>query len=241
MASQSETGHAKNVALFHEMIAVCTSYGASYNPAKASIKLAALNALHADAVGALANVNAQLAAHTNAVNAREEAFAPLKALVTRVVNAAIASDMGKSIQADIKTIARKLQGRRAAPKKEADEAGGTKTISVSQMSFDQRIENWDKLVQLLASQPQYVPNEPELSQAGLGATLSALRASNAAAIGTQTALSNARIVRNNLLYAEGTGLVDCSVNVKSYVKSLYGASSPQYKLLSGLKINKLKH
>ena len=41
MASNSETGHAKNVANFEDLISFCTGYGATYNPSKAAIQLAA--------------------------------------------------------------------------------------------------------------------------------------------------------------------------------------------------------
>ncbi|MBI4929199.1 MAG: hypothetical protein HY841_00430, partial [Bacteroidetes bacterium] len=43
MASTTETGHAKNVANFEDLISFCTGYGTSYNPSKAGIKLPALN------------------------------------------------------------------------------------------------------------------------------------------------------------------------------------------------------
>lgn len=43
MASTSETGNAKNVANFEDLISFCTGYGTAYNPNKASIKLSALN------------------------------------------------------------------------------------------------------------------------------------------------------------------------------------------------------
>jgi hypothetical protein len=54
MASTTETGHAKNVANFEDLISFCTGYGASYNPSKASIKLAALTTKRTDAVNTLA-------------------------------------------------------------------------------------------------------------------------------------------------------------------------------------------
>ena len=41
MASTTETGHAKNVANFEDLISFCTGYGASYNPSKAAIAIAA--------------------------------------------------------------------------------------------------------------------------------------------------------------------------------------------------------
>ncbi|MBK7148718.1 MAG: hypothetical protein IPH78_07800 [Bacteroidetes bacterium] len=40
MASTTETGHAKNVANFEDLISFCTGYGASYNPSKAAIAIA---------------------------------------------------------------------------------------------------------------------------------------------------------------------------------------------------------
>jgi hypothetical protein len=193
MASTTETGHAKNVANFEDLISFCTGYGASYNPSKAAIALAALSTLRTNALAALANINALLPANTNAVNAREAAFSPLSKLITRVVNAADASDVSKQVKADVKTIARKLQGKRATPKNDAPAPNPiapveetTKNISASQMSFDQRIENLDKLIQLLAAQPAYIPNEPELSVAGLTTTLNTMRTTNTTAVNAYT-------------------------------------------------------
>ena len=45
MASTSETGHAKNVSNFDELISYALGYGSTYNPSKASIKLTALQTL----------------------------------------------------------------------------------------------------------------------------------------------------------------------------------------------------
>ena len=45
MASQSEVGHAKNVANFQDLIAYCTAYGTTYNPSKSALQLGSLNTL----------------------------------------------------------------------------------------------------------------------------------------------------------------------------------------------------
>jgi hypothetical protein len=39
MASTSETGHAKNVANFEDLISFCNGYGVSYNPSKAILQI----------------------------------------------------------------------------------------------------------------------------------------------------------------------------------------------------------
>ena len=174
MPSTTETGHAKNVANFEDLISFCTGYGTSYNPSKAGIKLPALNTLFTSAKKSLTAINTALPPNTNAVNAREIVFAPLSKLITRVVNAVESSSVSKQVIADVKTIARKIQGKRASDKlptvvddPNTPEDESQKSISASQMSFDNRIENMDKLIQLLASQTGYAPNETDLKVATL--------------------------------------------------------------------------
>ncbi|HMU78582.1 MAG TPA: hypothetical protein PKA86_12260, partial [Bacteroidia bacterium] len=95
MTSTSETGHARNVAAFEDLISFCTAYGASYNPAKAALKTAALTAQLTAATTAVQAVKIAKTAYDNATNARELAFKPLKPLDTRVVNAMAASEASK--------------------------------------------------------------------------------------------------------------------------------------------------
>jgi len=49
-----------------------------------------------------------------------------------------------------------------------------------------------------------------------------------------------RITRDEVLYADGTGLVELAGLVKKYVKSLYGADSPQYEQTSGLEFSRVR-
>jgi len=74
MASTTETGHAKNVANFDDLISFITGYGTAFNPSKASIKLTALQTLSTSAKNAINAVNAAFPAYSNAVAAREAAF-----------------------------------------------------------------------------------------------------------------------------------------------------------------------
>lgn len=244
MASTTETGNAKNVANLEDLISFCTGYGATYNPSKASIKLPALTALLTASRTSLTAVNNALPAYNNATAAREIAFEPLSKLITRVTNAVGVSGATIAIVDDVKTIARKLQGRRADAKKVIDPialdpnnptAPTPKTISVSQLSFDSRIENLEKLNQQLATITQYIPNENDLKVTALNTLLADLKAKNTSVVTATTPLSNARINRNKTLYDPITGLVTTASEVKMYVKSVFGASSPQYKQISGIK------
>ena len=242
MASTSETGHAKNVTNLESLITSIIALGTTYNPSRDSIKLAALQTLLDQSKESLNAVNIAQAAYSNAVAARKVAFEPFSKLITRVMNSLKASGASTQVVQSARTIVRKLQGRRASAKiteeeKKALEAEGKEVnqISASQMSFDNRIENFDRLIMLLSSIPLYNPNEAELKVETLKALHNQLKEKNTEVILPIVQLSNSRIARNKILYSENTGLVDVALDSKTYIKSIFGATSPQYKQISKLR------
>lgn len=248
MANFSEVGHAKNVANFEDLINRCTGFGISYNPNLNAIKIANMNTLRTNANAALATLVSAFTAYENAVNARQIIFDPLQKLGTRILNALIASGVSEQIIKDAKTINRKIQGKRAKPIKEVENMQlqaipnpneptpvDPTHVSVSQLSFDSFVEHYSKLIALLSTVPAYNPNENELKVSGLNTLLNNMKSANTAAITATTNYINARINRNTLLYAKGTGLIDVAQDCKAYVKSVYGATSPQYKSVSTIK------
>ena len=242
MASTSETGHAKNVANFDELISFVTGYRESYNPSKATIKLDALKALSDHAKNSINAVSSMEPAYKSAVAAREVVFIPLSKLTTRIMNSIKATDTTVQVDENARTLVRKIQGVRATAKKTEDEKKALAEkgkevveISTSQMSYDNRLDNFFKLIQLLSSVPEYNPNETELKIEHLNTILDDLKAKNAAVVESYIPLSNARISRNDLLYKENSGLYDVALDVKNYIKSVFGATSPQYKQVSKIK------
>lgn len=242
MTNTSETGHAKNVTNLESLITSIIALETSYNPSRDSIKLPALQALLTASTESLNAVNIAQAAYSNAVAARKFAFEPFSKLITRVMNSLKASGASTQVVQSARTIVRKLQGRRASAKiteeeKKALEAEGKEVnqISASQMSFDNRIENFDRLIMLLSSIPLYNPNEAELKVETLKALHNQLKEKNTEVILPIVQLSNSRIARNKILYSENTGLVDVALDSKTYIKSIFGATSPQYKQISKLR------
>ena len=242
MTNTSETGHAKNVTNLESLITSIVALETSYNPSRDSIKLPALQALLTASTESLNAVNIAQAAYSNAVAARKVAFEPFSKLITRVMNSLKASGASTQVVQSARTIVRKLQGRRASAKiteeeKKALEAEGKEVnqISASQMSFDNRIENFDRLIMLLSSIPLYNPNEAELKVEALKALHNQLKEKNTEVILPIVQLSNSRMNRNKILYNENTGLVDVALDSKTYIKSIFGATSPQYKQISKLR------
>ena len=244
MASTTETGHAKNVATFEDLISFCTGYGATFNPSKAALKLPALTTHNTGASAALHAVKVAKTAYDNATNARELAFKPLKPLATKIINGLAATEATAQTVDDVKSTNNKIQGKRAKavekPDAKALAAGAepAKTASTSQQSYDKLIDHFAQLIATLTAEPKYLPNENELKVTTLNTLLTDLRAKNTAVISATTALSNARIARDKTLYGETTGILDVAQDVKQYVKSLFGATSPQYKQVSGLKFTR---
>lgn len=241
MAKISETGHAKNVANFGTLITVVKGFKTTYNPSRTTITLTALTTLKTNADAVMAEVNVKLGAYSTAVAARDNTFEPLGKLSTRIINSLRSTDAPKQVIKSAEALVRKLQGQRATPKKTEEELAALETegstvkqVSSSQMGFDNRINNFDSLIQLLITIAEYAPNEADLKTATLTTYLQSLQATNAAAGDAETNLDNARIARNEVLYQPATGLVDVAAAVKLYVKSVFGATSAQYKQVSAL-------
>jgi hypothetical protein len=238
MASTSETGHAINVANFEDLISYCMGYGATYNPSRTALKITSLTSQLTSAQTALQNVKTAKTSYDNATNIREVAFKPLRPLATKIINALAATDALKQTIDDARTIVNKINGRRAiaiktaSPDPQEAAAPAVRISSASQQSYDKLVDHFGQLVALLAVEPKYLPNENELKVATLNTMLADLKTKNSGVINAITGISNARISRNKILYTEGSGLVDTAAGVKQYVKSLFNASSPQFKQVS---------
>lgn len=234
MASNSEVGHAKNVANFEKLISFCNGYGGSYNPSKNSIKLTALNTLLADAQAAVAKVTTQTVAYNNTVNTRMQLFDPIKKLSTRLVNALNATDASNETKADAKSVNKKIQGQRATAKKEEvvnpdPNQPAPDTISTSQQSYDQLTEHFNKMLEILSAETTYTPNETDLQITTLNNLLKDMHVANTSVANAYTDVSNTRIGRNKILYTQPNNLCSSAQEVKNYVKSLFGTTSPEFK------------
>lgn len=241
MSSTSEKGYAKMLGNFNSLISYCTGYGGKYMPSLKMLQVPQLQALHLNAQAQLAAVKRAEAANTILVNLRQHIYEPVKDRAKKVLYSLASSGADAKIIEDAKTINRKLQGTRLPKAKQAPAAEGAaapKTISTAQLSYDSLLDNFKKLFQLVSVSPDYKPNEPELALAGLSSFINEMEDANQTAIDSSTALSNARINRNAVLFAEPDGLVPVADAVKVYLRSLFKVSAPEYKQVSKLQFSK---
>ena len=238
----SESGHAKNVANFEQLIAFCISYNTAYNPIKNSLSVAELQNLHQAALSKLNKVKIQKTTFDNATNERRNTFAGLKPLATKIVNAFTVSGVDALAVQDAKSVNKKLQGtsNKKVETTTTPSIPTSKTISTSQQSYDRLIDHFANLIQVLEQNPIYSPNETELKLASLQSNLVDLQSKNTNLINSYTQYSNAMIDRNQVLYNPLSGLVQTAQEVKQYVKSVFGATSPQFKKISSIEFTKAR-
>src|SRR5690606_10688292 len=157
-------------------------------------------------------------------------------------NALSASGADKLAVNDAKTINRKIQGKPSTPKTNENEPGQEtqRAVSTSQQSYDKQIDHLSSLVELLSQVPQYAPNETLLQITSLRTKLEQMKVINTQHINSYTELSKMLIERNRILYNPLTGLVAVAKLVKQYVKSVFGARSPEYQLISDIEFRKVK-
>lgn len=244
MAKKTESGNAVFVTQFAMLIKLCKMLGTAFNPSNPDIVIVKLEAWLVLAKAALKNVNSTAIPWMRAVNARDLAFKKLDALVTRIINSVMQCGADEDFIKDAKTICRKLQGKRATPKIETvpddpntptDES--VKSISASQKGFDNRINNLDKLIQLLSSETKYAPNETDLATAALTTLLSDYETKNDAVIATFPDIAKAIMDRNKLFYtALGNG-AELAGKVKKYIRSVFGPTSPEFKKFAALEFH----
>lgn len=240
MSSTSETGHINNLANFKTLIKYCTGYGADYKPTAEQIKLVNLQLQFDTAEAAHADCLKKAAILQDARNTRRKLFEMLPGKAVRVVNALTASGAEENTIKSARSVLKKIWGKRAG--KLPENPDPTQPIpdinSSSQRGFDQMMEHFTQLLEIVQVIPMYQPNETELQLTALQDYKIQLSDIDNTAKQAETDWSNSRISRFNAMYLPKIGFSPSAQLAKAYVKSVYGAISPQYKQLTPLKFTR---
>ena len=243
MASSSETGHARNIAAFHKLISFVNGYGTAYNPSDPNLQLSELQRLYADAQAALIDLRIKKRVYDNKVNHRKVLFKDLRAFASRLISILKASKVSKELLADATGFTRKMRGGRAKSITPTINVDMTATMparnSTSQQSYTQVTNHFSDLITLLNAEPNYRPNEPEAQIVNLQAKEQELMNINNEIDIFYVQLSNARSMRDNLLYKGAINLHNTAIEVKSYVRGAFGPKSTEYAKLKALSFSKV--
>jgi hypothetical protein len=228
-----KTNKQKQVAAFDQVLGLCNDLGQKYNPSNDSINLAALNSLLTSAQEKVKAAHTAKMNLTEVINARQEAFAKLPGIGTRILNVLIASDASPQRIADVKAYRDKLRSpARSKPAKPEDSTNPAKPADasrgpISYLDYESRLESFRSIISLAGMDSQYKPNEPEFSIASLNAQADQLGALNLTVNQSRLAYRNAKSAENLALYSDA-GLFGVTRRVKKYVLYACGATSEQY-------------
>lgn len=247
----AETGHAKNIEHFQQGIAFAMSWGAAYQPTNPLLDLGAMQGVLDAANNAMADVAGVRAAFVTAVNDRETTFDGIRQLMTRCVQFYESTGADQNKIDDVRTLKRKLDGSRASSKptptpptgggETPDPPTPVGTISASQQSYTQQVEHLTGIIELFSDDPtNYNPNETEMKVTTLTTRRDAMGAGNTSVINAQVPYSNKLGARDDVMYAEDTGLVDVALAFKKYVRAAFGADSTQYNQIKDLEFTRPK-
>jgi uncharacterized protein YhaN len=241
-----ETGHIMNVSGFEKLLEAVAGCGTAYNPSRQELQASSLSSYLSTARTAITELNAALADYENALANRRTLCNRIAPLITRLSNAlkASVSEPEKLLQAT--QLIRKIRGIRVSHKFTASELEAISgqgiiihQVSAAHTSLEQKCDNIDKLICLLETFPEYVPNEPDLTISGLRAFLQEIIQASGEFNKKTISLNLARKKRNEVLYGPVLGICDISKAVKAYLSSLFGQKDPIAVKARSLRIIKL--
>jgi hypothetical protein len=247
LMSSNQTNINSNVVNLGELIERVTTLGVKYNPVRSEFTIPRLAELKASGETAVARVQTADNIYKNSITARALAFKDADGLVTRAISSfGISGASAQSIrQAESKV--RTYRSIRTSEKPTDDEIAAAKAegkelrVNVQHnATFDKKIENFADFIDFLANSPLYKPNETDINVEGLTAKLADLKNKNNLCLKTSAELDAVRLARDMVLFTDVTGLVDVAMGVKKYIKSAFGATSVQYKSVTGIHFRKIK-
>lgn len=244
----TEAGHMKVLGNFRKLID-WVSAEINYKPSNAPLKPPAMETQYASALTAVEAVAEKHAPYKAAVVERKVAFDSLSKKARQIKNVAKASGASPATLATLDTPLNKLLGQRKSEKIKVDpnapasaprqpENGAGKQHSASQMSFENRIGNFATLLSLVGTITAYNPNEADLKLPALQAFADELTAKNNAVNTAFVPLSQARALRDQLLYTDDNSVVNVATLAKAYIKGALGLSSHLYQKIKGLEFGK---
>lgn len=102
-----------------------------------------------------------------------------------------------------------------------------------------KVDHFEQLIAILTKLPKYKPNEQELTVENLTRYMEDLQTKNNAASDAETALNRARTTRNEVMYGKENSLIEVATGLKAYIKSVYGALSPQSRRANSFTFTKI--
>ena len=218
-----------------ETIATHLKTFTGYTPPTTDTSIANYNALIASVKAENSSLTTKQAAYSAAIDVRQKHFTKEITSIDKILSPIIANvraTMGKSAKeaSAITTLITKIRGVKVKKPKSGDKA---EAISQSERSFGSVTQNFSDIVTILGTlNTNYAPVKTNLKLAALKTKLADITTANNTATTTYSALK-ATIDNRSSKYKE---LSEKTQRIKEAIKSQYGVSSSEYKLIKGLTV-----
>lgn len=235
MASKFESGHFINLAQFQNLNTYLGSQ-ASYAPDAPEIQLPQLTAFAQEVSTATDLLVQEAATLQQVVNDRQQLFAQSIKVARRVMNYLEATSTNQEAIKDVRVHFTDMLSKKVSKKQIVADDGSVsdKSYSSSRLSYHSIAENFQKMVERLATMPVYAPSDNTVQLATLNTAYASLHNINTQVNNQFVTVTNARNHRDQLMYGKDIGLVDRANRIKKYLKYKYGPQSDQYKFASKL-------
>lgn len=228
---------------FGKAVSFINDLGPVYNPSKASIQVAALEALLTQAEESMKAADVSRTAYEESRHARSEVFDTVPQLSRRIISAMRANGAGADTLRDMKDLHRRFRSQGMKPAADTSPAQTSpdgnvsevkKKRTLSQLDLDSKIGNFHRLVTKVSAFQQYKPNEEDLQLAVLEQKLRSMKSTNEAVIKNFVTMKRCYQTVDSLLYGPD-GIYLRMVDIKAYVESVFGYRSDKHKMLLSLK------
>ena len=239
MASQKETGHAINIAHFQDLISSISGFSSVYSPSNILIVLTNMQNQYTTVDSQEKALNTAIETAEGPVHSRQDKFAALNKTVSKVNNSYGSTNASKRDKSRVQKLTANIRGDNAKRIRLSNGKLDPKFISRSHLSFVNKLNNLDLLINFLELDPLYSPNESGMKIATLKALKTELTALNKNVSLLANDVVTKRIARNFGLYLLGTGLIDVALLSKKYIRSVFGSRSPEAKEVGRIAFRRL--
>ena len=228
----------KQITSYEQLVRICESFGARYNPSNDAIKPTALSTLLEQAQQSVEAVTVAQQAKTFVISDRNAAYAGIPKLATRIFHAMAASKAPKQTLEDAMQIRQTLVYHPPKTRSTPVEGSGTEKVKRSgnlaaQLNFEAKAKNFSRLIDCVRTLPSYAPIEEDLKLETLEAFQRKLVHLTKEVIRRNAVTQEARINRDAMLFGE-RGIYATAQVVKHYVRSAFLHNSGEVDKVSSI-------
>jgi len=224
---------AKLAGSFDKVLASCKSIGAQYQPNVPQLSVAALSRLQERAQQMLGAATVARSTYRLAVSDRKQSFDGLTKLAVRItrVMSIHASENEPYLEdaRQIKNMLYPVRRRSSLPVSGEDEQNAVVRKS-GRTSYDQQLETFRNLVELVARSGCYDPVEPDMTIGALLQKLAELRRLCTQVHTAKVAYKKACVERDQVFLGKG-GVLHVTRAIKRYISGAFGNDSDTLKML----------